>query len=227
MSKKARASPSAAASEAARSDDHLALERLVFFSDAVFAIAITLLALEIRLPASEAIASDAQLLDALLGAWHRYLAFAISFLVIGSFWVAHHRKFRYIQRYDSGLVTLNLLMLMVIAFLPFPSAVLSDYGNRTATIFYALTMTLAGLLFVALWWHATWNNRLVDSRLDARERRREFGAPLSTVAVFVLSIGLAYLDAGLVRLAWLLILPISAFFNRQPMSGANPSSSSR
>jgi len=72
----------------------LGLERLVFFSNAVFAIAITLLALDIRLPAGSEMFSDAQLLAALLGIWHKYLAYGISFFVIGTLWIGHHRKFR-------------------------------------------------------------------------------------------------------------------------------------
>ena len=60
------------------------------------------------------------------------------------------RRFRFIKRYDRGLLLLNLLFLMVIAFVPFPTSVLSESGNRTATIFYALTMTLAGLMLTAV-----------------------------------------------------------------------------
>ena len=91
-----------------------------------------------------------QLLLLALGLRHSYLAYAISFLVIGIFWSAHHRKFRYIRRYDSGLVMLNLLLLMVIAFVPSPSSLLAESSNRTATVFYALTMMLAGLLLAAI-----------------------------------------------------------------------------
>lgn len=81
----------------------LGLERLIFFSDAVFAIAIMLLALEIRLPASENLMDDAQLFAQLAGLWHRYLGYFISFMVIGIFWMAHYRKYRFIKRYDSRL----------------------------------------------------------------------------------------------------------------------------
>jgi uncharacterized membrane protein len=124
--------------------DQLGLERLIFFSDAVFAIAITLLALEIRLPAGGESLNDTQLFAQLIGMWHRYLAFFISFSVIGVFWISHHRKFRFIERYDRSLLMLNLLLLMMIAFIPFPSSIISENPNRTATIFYAVTMTLVG-----------------------------------------------------------------------------------
>jgi len=187
----------------------------MFFSDAVFAIAITLLALEIRLPAGAEAFTDAQLGTTLLGMWQKYLAYMLSFLVIGSFWSAHHRKFRLIRRYDRGLLLLNLLLLMVVAFIPFPSSVMSNSGTRTATIFYALTMILGGLLFAALWWHASRHDHLTEPHLNAQQRRREFIAPLMTVAIFLISIGIAYIDANLARSLWLLILPASFYVNKR------------
>jgi uncharacterized membrane protein len=194
--------------------DPVGLERLIFFSDAVFAIAITLLTLDIRLPASGGAPSNEELLAQLLGIWHKYLAYGISFLAIGSFWMGHHRRFRYIKRYDRGLLTLNLLFLMVIAFVPFPTSVVSESGNRTATIFYALTMTLAGVLLAAVWWYAAWRDRLVDPDLNAQQRRRELDALLLTAALFSASIGLAFLNPGLARLWWLLALAIPRFVQK-------------
>ena len=194
--------------------DELGLERLIFFSDAVFAIAITLLALDIRLPGGEESPSNAQLLTQLLGLWPKYLAYLVSFLAIGSFWLGHHRRFRLIKRYDRGLLTLNLLFLMVIAFVPFPTSVISESGNHTATIFYALTMILGGLMLAALWWHASWHNRLTDPGLDAQEARRQFVPILMSIALFAVSIGLAFLNENLARLSWLLVIPISRLGQR-------------
>ena len=192
-------------------DDHLGLERLIFFSDAVFAIAVTLLVLDIRLPAGFETASNSQLLDQLLGLWHKVLAYVISFLAVGSFWLAHHRKFRFIKRYDPGLLVLNLLFLMVIAFVPFPTSVISESSNRTATIFYSLAMTLAGLILAAIWCYASRHNRLTDPQLDAPQRRRQLVASLLTVGVFVLSIGLAFINEDLAKFSWLLLVPISRY----------------
>jgi uncharacterized membrane protein len=190
------------------------LERIIFFSDAVFAIAITLLALEIRIPASEVPLSEAGLSAFLSGNWHQYLAYAISFLVIGSFWMSHHRKFHFIRAYDGNLMNLNLLFLMVIAFMPFPSSVISEYENRTGTIFYAMTLSLAGLLLAALWAYASGRANLVDQHLDRAQRVRQLVAPLLLAAIFGLSAGVAYVEPNLARLCWLLILPVTFFANR-------------
>jgi uncharacterized membrane protein len=196
-------------------DDRYGLERLVFFSDAVFAIAITLLALEIRLPASEVKLTDPQLMAQLLGMGHKYMAYLVSFLVIGTFWIGHHHKFRLIRKYDAALLFLNMLMLMSVAFMPFPSSIISEYSGRTATIFYAGTVTLASCFSLAIWWYASRNNRLVNADLTEKERRRQVAIPLMTCVVFLSSIGLAYIDPGLARLAWMLYLPASILVLRE------------
>ena len=101
--------------------------RILALSDGVFAIAITLLIIAIAIPATT---SDADLPKALLSLWPRYLAYVLSFLVIARFWVTHHLAFRLINRYDATLVWLNLLLLMFVAFLPFPTAVLGEHRGR-------------------------------------------------------------------------------------------------
>jgi uncharacterized membrane protein len=190
------------------------LERLIFFSDAVFAIAITLLSLDIRLPAEQAGLDASGLGSALAGLWHQYLAFVISFLVIGTFWMGHHRKFHYIRRYDNRLLALNLLMLMVVAFVPFPTSVLSQSGNITATLMYAVVMALAGVVMTGLWLYAAHRDRLIDPGLTARQRRAQVVAPLATTAVFVVSICVAFVVNEAARLIWLLALPASLLANR-------------
>ena len=112
-------------------DDEAAEEgigRILALSDGVFAIALTLLILDIAVPATT---SDDDLTKVLLDLWPRYLAFALSFLVISRFWVIHRQAFRLIVRGDPALVWLNLLLLLFISFLPFPTAVLGD-AHRVA-----------------------------------------------------------------------------------------------
>ena len=195
--------------------DQLGLEQLVFFSDAVFAIAITVLVLDIRLPEGVASFDNAQLLSMLTGLSHKYFAYALSFWVIGLYWISHHRKFLLIKRFDNRLLMLNLLLLSVIAFIPFPTSVISESGNRTATIFYALVMTLAGLLLEILWWHAAHNHKLIDPHADKQSLRWEAVGPLAAAAIFLLSIGVTFFDEGLVRLFWLLILPVPLLFRKR------------
>lgn len=188
-------------------EDKVGLERLVFFSDAVFAIAITLLALEIHLPQDIADASNAELLNNLLAIWPKYLSFIISFLVIGNFWISHHRRFRSIVRYNTRLLFLNLFLLMCIAFIPFPTSVLSENSNRTATIFYALTIAVTGFLSAILWWYASDGKRLTAKSFDKKRAYRYLLSNLIIPIVFGLSIGLAYINPDLAKFSWILTAP--------------------
>jgi len=192
--------------------DQIGMDRLVFFSDAVFAIAITLLSLEIRLPATENSLSEAEMLQAILALWPKYMAYVISFMVIGLFWIAHHRKFRLIQRYDRNLMLLNLLFLLFIAFIPFPTSLISEQGNRTATIFYALVIMMAGLLSILLWLYASSHTRLINPNTSAQQRQREWVGPLLTMGIFAISIGVAFLNANLARLVWVLVFVMLRFY---------------
>jgi uncharacterized membrane protein len=105
--------------------------------------------------------------------------------------------------------------LMLIAFIPFPTAVMSESVNFTATAFYALTMILACLSGLILWWHAAHNHHLVDPGLGKRQIWREASVPLATIAIFLLSIGVAVLDAGLARVCWVLVFPVAFFLRRK------------
>lgn len=185
--------------------DPKGLDRIIFFSDAVFAIAITLLTLDIKLPTLNESLSEAELFNAILSIVPKYAAYIISFLVIGVIWIGHHRKYRLILKYDNRLILINLLLLMTIAFIPFPTSLLSIYGNRTATIFYALVMILASLWSEILWLYASSKNRLIDPRTDQRLRKRETIGPIFSIGVFALSIGLSFLDTTLARISWVLL----------------------
>jgi uncharacterized membrane protein len=189
----------------AKPERDLALERLIFFSDAVFAIAITLLALDIRLPALPPNATDAQVLNQLLELSPKYYSFGISFLAIGLYWLGHHRMFQYVARYDTLLLILNLLLLLCIAFIPFPSSVIGDYNNRTANVFYALTLAITGLLSGGMWLYASAGGRLFSYELDRRSFRlsqfRSFLAP----TLFLLSAAIAFWNPSLARILWYLI----------------------
>jgi len=191
--------------------DHFGLERLVFFSDAVFAIAITLLALDIRLPTTESALTNEELLQNLLAIWPKYLGFVLSFLIIGAFWIGHHRRFRFIKRYDSRLLFLNLLLLMSVAFIPFPTSLISEHGNRISTIFYALNMIVTGLLSAIIWWYASHGHRLIDAEITPQQIRRDMLRQFVVPAVFFLSVGLAFIDTDLAKFSWVLTAPISVF----------------
>ena len=204
----------------AQADGDLGLERIVFFSDAVIAIAITLLALEIRLPE----VSGAEIPSALLSLWPRYLGFVVSFLVVGSFWFGHHRMFRVIRRYDDTLVWLNILFLLCVAFIPFASSVLGEHGDEhPAAIFYALVMIVTGGVEALLWMYAVRGHRLVEASLPARSIRLASLRVLTPPGVFLVSLPIAaFVHPYVAMLTWLAIYPIVAALVRAELSRAAP-----
>jgi uncharacterized membrane protein len=187
--------------------NRMSMERLVFFSDAVFAIAITLLAIDIHLPVDAAGLGNTELFRHLLDVWPKALGYMVSFLVIGNFWVIHHRQFRYIERYDTRLVYINLLILLAVAFIPFPTAVISENGNRTATVFYALAASLVGLFSAVLWTYAARGRRLVSPEVTPAMVRRGLWRNLCAPAILLGSIALAFVDPDLAKYSWILIAP--------------------
>jgi uncharacterized membrane protein len=160
-------------------------ERLVFFSDAVFAIAVTLLVLDIRPPQD-----TRHLLHGLAALWPSYLAYAITFLLIGQVWANHHVMFDHIRRADRMVLFLNTLLLMDIAFLPFAASVLAGafragQGQRSAVVFYGMAFELAAILFNAIWAYARHEHRLLGTTIDsvgARAIGRRFRLALAWIA---------------------------------------------
>lgn len=126
------------------------LERLIFFSDAVFAIAITLLIIEVHSPRLPAGSSDQAYITALLHLVPNLIGFFISFFVIGAFWAGHHRAFALAGHYSEKLNGPNLMMLCSIAFMPFTTAFMSSNTGRVPALLYALSLIVTGLLNIRL-----------------------------------------------------------------------------
>lgn len=167
------------------------LARLVLFSDAVFAIAITLLAVDVHVPEVE----PQQLPRALRSLVPSIATFALTFVVIGLYWMNHHRMFRAIVRFDYTLAWLNLLVLLGVAVLPVSNALLSGYPSSPyAVLFYAATLSCTSLASALLWCYASTRHRLVASCVGARDIRAIFRRPFATILVAFFSLGLGFVD---------------------------------
>ena len=117
------------------------LDRLIFFSDAIFAIVMTLLVLEIRVPDVPSDVAAQEVPGLVFELWPKLLSYVLSFLVIGLYWIGHHQTFRYVRSYDRTLLWLNLVFLLSISFIPFPTDLLGEYGElRFSVIFYAASL---------------------------------------------------------------------------------------
>src|SRR5262252_7942912 len=131
-------------------------DRLEAFSDGIFAFAATLLVLDLAIPVTQH--SEQHLLQALGDQWPGYLGYIVSFATIGALWLGHNAITDYLDRADTTLLRLNLLLLVLVAFLPFPTHLVSDYSHATTTraervavTFYGLTLLIAAALLFLLW----------------------------------------------------------------------------
>ena len=184
-------------------------ERLIFFSDAVFAIAITLLVIDIGVPEVPATQPNAMLAEELLALLPQFVSFGLSFLAIGTFWLTHHRLFTYIESCSRRLLSLNLLFLLFVSLVPFSSALLGRYsGRRLVVIWYACHMAIAGMMLLGIWYYTTGIKDLVQPAIDTRAvqyiGRRVGAVPM----VFIVSIGITFLSIRLAEASWLLLIPI-------------------
>jgi uncharacterized membrane protein len=183
-------------------------ERLVFFSDAVFAIAITVLVLDLKAP----LGPHGEL--RLAGAISGVVSFLISFFVIGRYWIAHHSLFGALHREDGPLRALNLVFLASVVFLPFPTSVLETFtASRTTVDFYALSVGAVGLLQVCLC--------LVARRSGLMRPGETRGGTMQTVAqslpapvVFLVSVAVAQVSPRSAMLLWVAILPAGGVADR-------------
>jgi uncharacterized membrane protein len=202
------------------------LDRLVFLSDGVFAIAMTLLVVQFTVPVV-APTTPGALGQHLRSLGPLYFSYTLSFLVIASYWSAHRRVFRHIVRVDTGLVWLNLVLLLLIAFQPFPTSVLGNYGSDPAAVtFYALTLTLTGIVVLGLWVYAVRDRRLVRPDLDRSLVEEHMLRALMIPVVFAISIAIAQVNAGAAEYWWivgaLLTGALRGIYRRRTARGSRP-----
>lgn len=169
----------------------ISFERIVFFSDAVFAIVITLLVLEIKVPHLTVISSH-ELHQALVHLIPKFMGFVCSFFIVGLMWFEHHRIFRYIEGFSAGLIWRNLIFLLVITFIPFPTALFSEYPwSMTAFLIYTMTFGLAAIAKYWLWAYAVKNSLIradVDPLTIHKISRRSLAVPLGCLACIIISL---------------------------------------
>jgi uncharacterized membrane protein len=169
--------------------------RVETFSDGVFAIAITLLVLTIAVPTNYR-----ELGHQLADRWPSLAAYVVSFAIIGIMWLNHHSLFSSFERIDRGLFYLNLLLLLTITFLPYPTGVLGEalargQGAETAAVFYGVTMAVNAYAWSALWLYASSRRRLLHASFP--EEERALATLLFTIGsvMYTLAIGVAFLNA--------------------------------
>ena len=183
--------------------------RVEAFSDGVFAIAITLLVLEIAVPVGQ----EHDLIGALVALWPAYLAYAISFLTIGWVWVGHTAIIAHVVGIDRILVRLNLALLMAVAFLPFPTKLMGEYlgksePERVAVIFYGLVLLVIELLLAWMWRYVLQAHEIRHPDVSDDELAGVQSRMLPGIALFVVALGVSFVVP---TVGVLLYLAISVF----------------
>jgi uncharacterized membrane protein len=200
------------------------LDRIVFFSDAVFAIAITLLVLDIKVPEIPNNLVAEELPGQLLALWPKYFGYVLSFLFIITFWSIHHSIFSVIRGYDRGLIWLNSIFLMFVAFVPFPTSLLSEYGDHQLPVaIYAATLAIGRLLLTVIYWYATSGHRLVDPELTPQTVRFFLLRGLTIPVISLLTIGISFFSVSAAIYSWLLLIVVdTAILLRRKRFRAEP-----
>ena len=190
--------------------------RLEAFSDGVFAIAITLLILEIKVPSAETL-NHQTLAHYLVQQWPKYFAYCLSFLIIGIYWTNHHYLFKLFRRTDHYFNLINIAFLMSIAFLPYPTDILGEFisepeHRKFAITFYAFGIWLPAFTWCMVWFYAKNRKRIIDQRLtksfiDSLSRQYVLSNAFYIIA-FIVSLFSPLISMGIcVGLTLLYLLP--------------------
>jgi uncharacterized membrane protein len=190
--------------------------RLEAFSDGVFAIAITILVLELSVPEG----SGDDLLGAILEQWPSYMAYLVSFMTIGIVWLKHSLITEMLAGADAAVMRLNLALLLLVSFLPFPTTLIaehldaSDGAERVAVVFYGIVLLLISLLLSALWRYALTAD-LVDEAASASDRAEVTATLTPSLGFYAVTIAVALVApklavAGMLAVAVWLGIPGSA-----------------
>jgi len=196
----------------------IAFDRVAFFTDAVFAIAMTLLIVAVELPELKGpLDEPSTMIEPLKGMAPQLFSFFLAFLLLGRYWMAHHAFFAVLQKVDRRLIALNLIYLSFVAFLPFPTELIGKYEeNPISVALFALTMAAISGMETVIFRHAHRNRLLIHAMSEEVYR---YGMIQSTVpvALFLVSIPIAFWDpvTRLTWLIWIAAFPIGLLVDRR------------
>ncbi|MFN8452079.1 MAG: TMEM175 family protein [Anaerolineae bacterium] len=162
--------------------------RIETLTDGVFAIVMTVLVFDIRVPVQEQV-DQLGLLHALSLLAPNLLSYVITFVILGVFWVGHHNQYFYIRRADRSLLWINIFFMMAVALLPFSAGVFSRYGqDRVSIMVYNANLILAGLILFVHWWYATRDNHLLSHEIEPQVRHLVYRRILTPPVLYLVAI---------------------------------------
>lgn len=201
------------------SREDIQVERLLFFSDGVFAISITLMVIEMKVP--EGLLSDKALLKDLSHMLLKFLGFLISFAVVGQYWIVHHRIFGYVKKYTNNLIWINLLFLLAVVILPFSSGLLGEYSSdmdmKVPYLIYVGGICFVGAMNILLWHYVSKPKlNLLTHHISKSRIRLGHLRSLTIPVVFLLSLLVSFFHPLTSRFIPILI-PFILHFGMKPL----------
>jgi uncharacterized membrane protein len=185
--------------------------RMEAFSDAIFAIIMTLLVLELRIPEFHNPASNAEIIHALLKIVPNFISFGVTFLILAVFWVNHHQFFHFIKRSDRALLWLNNFLLFWLCFLPFPTAILGQHPTSTAAVMlFGAALFLAATSFTVMSHYVYFKSHLFSDSIMLADRKAQFRRSLVGTVLYGASVVLAPVSIY-ISIAIFVILPLYYF----------------
>ena len=186
------------------------IEHVISFSDAVFAFAITLMALTIDIPDLPPNLSQSELLQRLDDSYPQLEDYIISFAVIAIFWISYHQVFNHIKGSHISMVYLNLLFLLFITLLSLTTSFVTNYASyQIPYIIYCIVVIMTSSLLVLIWWYATKDYRLVDKGMHPLFIKGTFFALLAIPIIFSISVVISFIDLDIAQYFWLVIIPMN------------------
>jgi uncharacterized membrane protein len=192
----------------------LRLEHIISFADAIFAFSITFMAISIDIPNLAQNLTQAQVIDKLLESIPEFEIYAISFFVIGIYWIAYHQIFNQILNSDTTETWLTLIFLFFITLIPFATNLQIGFGYPILFVLFALVLAMAGALLTITWLHAT-KNKLIDKNLTQREIHSILLEGITPTIVYFLSILISFIDLRTAYYFWLMIIPAKIILRKK------------
>jgi uncharacterized membrane protein len=184
----------------------LSRNRIEALTDGVFAVAMTLLVLDIKVPELQPPLATGELPLKLLALWPKFLSYLISFVILGVYWVGHHIQLSFIRRADRPLLWINVLFLLWVALVPFSTALLSEYAKtRIAIAVYGANLIAIGLTLALHWWYATTEARHVDPDIHPHLVRGAMKRTLMAPVIYLIAIALSFVRAEMSLILYALV----------------------
>jgi uncharacterized membrane protein len=185
------------------------LDRVLSLSDGVFAFAVTLLVLDLVVPALSPNASSIDLWQGLAKEYTSFINYILSFFIAAIWWNSHHRNFEHIRDSNTTLRMLNMFFLIWIALLPFFTKILDQYHNLQLSVaLYATDQAAAGIFLTIIWLYASRTNHMVDKNMKKTAIRFSTIRNIITPIFFLISIGISFIDPNLASFSWYGLIPI-------------------